>query len=326
MPIISSSYKGPPFYLINGHFETVIPSLKRKIEGVVYERERIDTPDDDFLDIDWVRSGNDKLLLISHGLEGNSDRHYVLGLAKLFSQYGWDIVAWNNRTCSGEMNRQRIMYHHGASYDLRTVVEHINRMADYQRISLAGISMGGGQTLRFMGEHEQHPLAENILGAVAISTPCSLLDSVQALAKGSNRIYEKKFLGRLKEKIRRKAELFPDIDISGLDEMTKIKEFDDAYSGPLHGLRDAAHFYEYCNPFPFVEKIDQPVLILNALNDPLLQGDCYPHQLAEKKDNIHLEMPERGGHVGFMVSGEEFTYSEHRALEFLQGLKKMRTE
>lgn len=317
MPIVPSSYKRPPFYLINGHFETVIPSLKRKIEGVVYERERIETPDDDFLDIDWIKSGNNKLLLISHGLEGNSDRHYVLGLAKLFNQSGWDIVAWNNRTCSGEMNRQRIMYHHAASYDLRTVVEHINRVGGYTRISLAGISMGGGQTLRFLGEHEEHPLAENIFGAVAISTPCSLLDSVLALAKKSNRIYEKKFLYKLKEKVRRKAELFPDIDISGLDEMKKIKEFDDAYSGPLHGLRDAQHFYEHCNPFPFVEKINQSVLILNALNDPLLQGDCYPYQLAQDKKNIHLEMPKRGGHVGFMLPGQEFTYSEERALSFL---------
>ncbi|GAB5528949.1 MAG: alpha/beta fold hydrolase [Roseivirga sp.] len=320
MPIIPSSYKGPPFYLINGHFETVVPSLKRKIEGVVYERERIETPDDDFLDIDWVKTGNDKLLLISHGLEGNTDRHYVLGLAKLFNQHGWDIVAWNNRTCSGEMNRQRIMYHHGASYDLRTVVEHINRVKDYQRISLAGISMGGGQTLRFMGEHEEHPLASNIHGAAVISAPCSLLDSVTTLAKRSNWIYEKKFLDRLKVKVRKKAEQFPDIDVSGLDRMKKLKEFDDAYSGPLHGLKDAQAFYEYCSPFPYVKKINQQVLILNALNDPLLEGDCYPHQIAEAKDNLYLEMPKRGGHVGFMIPGEEFAYSEQRALEFLQGI------
>jgi predicted alpha/beta-fold hydrolase len=306
--------------MINRHFETVIPSLKRKILGVVYERERIDTPDDDFLDIDWIKSGNDKLLVISHGLEGSSDRHYALGLAKLFNQNGWDIMAWNNRTCSGEMNRQRIMYHHGASYDLRTVIEHVNKVADYKRISLAGISMGGGQTLRFLGELDEFPLASNIHGAVAISAPCSLPDSVDTLLLRANWIYQKKFLDRLKEKVRKKAVKFPDIDISGLDKMKKIREFDDAYSGPLHGLKDAMAFYDYCNPFPFVQKIEHPVLILNALNDPLLKGDCYPHKLAEKKKNMFLEMPKRGGHVGFTVSGKEFVYSEERALDFLTEL------
>lgn len=320
MPIVPSAYKGPPFYMINGHFETVIPSLKRKVLGVAYERERIDTPDDDFLDIDWMKSGNDKLLIISHGLEGSSDRHYALGIAKLFNQNGWDILAWNNRTCGGEMNRQRIMYHHGASYDLRTVVEHVNKTADYKRISLAGISMGGGQTLRFLGECEEHPLAENIRGAVAISAPCSLPDSVNTLAKRANWIYENKFLSRLKVKIKRKAEQYPDIDVSGIDQMKTLREFDDMYSGPLHGLKDALSFYEHCNPFPFVEKIKEPVLILNALNDPLLEGDCYPNKLAEMKDNLYLEMPKRGGHVGFTVAGQEFVYSEERALAFLSEL------
>lgn len=320
MPLISSAYKGPPFYLINGHFETVIPSLKRMIGGVRYERERIETPDDDFLDIDWIKSGNSRLLLISHGLEGNSDRHYVLALAKLFNQQGWDVVAWNNRTCSGEMNRQRILYHHGASYDLRSVVEHINRVADYQRISLVGISMGGGQTLRFLGEHTTHPLAQNIHGAVAISAPCSLPDSIASLAKPSNRIYEKKFLGRLKEKVRRKAAMFPDIDISGLDAMKRLREFDDTYSGPLHGFKDAAAFYQYCNPYPYVAQINQPTLVLNALNDPLLQGDCYPYTIARSHAHIYLETPTRGGHVGFTVKAKEFAYSEQRALSFLEEL------
>ena len=317
MPVISSTYKGPPFYYLNRHFETVIPSLRRKVEGVYYERERIDTPDDDFLDIDWIKNDHDRLLVISHGLEGNSDRHYVKGLAKLFGRHGWDIVAWNNRTCGGEMNRQRIMYHHGSSYDLRTVIEHVNRVTDYQRISLIGISMGGGQTLRFLGEVEEHPLAQNIHSAVAISAPCSLPDSANTLNYRANWIYEKKFLGRLKSKIRAKAAQYPDIDIAGLDQIKTLREFDDRYSGPIHGLKDADEFYAFCNPFPFVKQIQVPVLILNALNDPLLEGDCYPHLLADSKPNLFLEMPTKGGHVGFAQRGNEFVYSEERSLEFL---------
>lgn len=318
MPIIQSAYQGPPFYYFNRHFETVIPSLKRKIEGVVYERERIDTPDDDFLDIDWMRAGNERLLVISHGLEGNSDRHYVKGLAKLFGKNGWDILAWNNRTCSGEMNRQRIMYHHGASYDLRTVIEHVNKVADYKRISLAGISMGGGQTLRFLGEIKEHPLAANIHSAVAISAPCSLPESANTLNLRGNWIYEKKFLDRLKKKIKAKAAQYSDMDLSRLDQIKTLREFDNLFSGPIHGFKDADDFYEYCNPMPFVKQIEIPVLVLNALNDPLLEGECYPYELARNRSNLFLETPSKGGHVGFAQRGKEFVYSEERSLAFLE--------
>ena len=99
--------------------------------------------------------------------------------------------------------------------------------------------------------------------------------------------------------------------------MTTLKEFDDTYSGPLHGFKDAKEFYQFCDPYPFLKKVKKEILILNALNDPLLQGECYPYNLAEKMDNLTLETPKRGGHVGFVQSGKEFTYSEERALSFL---------
>ena len=318
MPHIPSAYKGPPFYLLNGHFETIVPSLKRKIEGVTFERERIDTPDEDFLDIDWLKEGNDRLLVISHGLEGNSDRHYVRGLAKRFALKGWDILAWNNRTCGGEMNRQRIMYHHGATYDLRTVMAHVNRIMDYETICLSGVSMGGGQTLRYLGEHEAHPVPENVKAGVAISAPCDLLASAHTLTYRNNWMYEKKFLDRLKVKVTKKAEQFSDLDISGLEEIKTIREFDERYSGPIHGFKGADEFYDFCNPYPYVEQLEHPVLVLNALNDPLLEGDCYPYDLAKSKPNLFLETPKRGGHVGFQQWGKEFTYSEERALAFLE--------
>lgn len=316
MPVQTSDYKGPPFFYLNGHFETVIPSISRKIEGVKYQRERIDTPDDDFLDIDWIRSGNKKLLVISHGLEGNSDRHYVAGLAKLFNQNGWDILAWNNRTCGGEMNRQKILYHHAASYDLRTVIEHANKKFDYQAISLVGISMGGGQTLRYLGERDFR-IPSNLKKAVAISAPCSLIESAKTLDLAINKVYANKFLTRLRAKIKQKAAQFPEIDIKGIDEIKTLKEFDDRYSGPIHGFKGAKEFYEFCDPFPFIKQIQVPVLLLNALNDPLLQGDCYPYALAEAMPNLFLETPKRGGHVGFIMPRNEFAYSELRALKFL---------
>ncbi len=318
MPIITSTYKRPPLYLINGHFETIVPSLWRTVKGVEYTRERIETPDDDFLDIDWIKSGHKRLLIISHGLEGNSDRHYVKGLAKLFNTNNWDVLAWNNRTCSGEMNRQRILYHHGASYDLRTVVDHAVQF-NYQEICLAGISLGGGQTLRYLGEHDVHPLPAEVSKAVAISAPCSLIESANTLKKRGNWPYENKFVKRLKGKIKAKAAQFPDIDITGIDDLKTTAELDDRFTGPIHGFKGAEDFYEFCNPMPFVRKIQTPTLLLNALNDPLLEGECYPYQLAKTNDYIYLETPKRGGHVGYMQTGSEFTYSETRALQFLEG-------
>lgn len=316
MPLVPSKYKGPPFFYVNGHLETIVPSLRRKIKGIAYEREQIETPDDDFLNIDWIKNGNPKVLVISHGLEGGSDRHYVMGLAKLFSQNGWDIAAWNNRTCNGEMNRQRIMYHHAATYDLRAVMDRVVANG-YQEIAVAGISMGGGQTLRYLGQEDEYGLPEQLKRAVIISAPCSLIESAKTLNWKSNRVYEKRFLNKLKKKVAAKAEQFSDIDINGLDAMTTLREFDDTYSGPLHGFKDAKAFYQFCDPYPFIPKIKKEFLVLNALNDPLLQGNCYPYELAQQMPNMTLETPERGGHVGFARSFKEFTYSEIRALEYL---------
>lgn len=317
MPIVESQYKGPPFYYFNKHAETIIPSIFRTIKGIDYTREKIDTPDDDFLNVDWVRNGSRSLLVISHGLEGGSDRHYVMGLAKKFSQAGWDIAAWNNRTCNGEMNKTIKLYHHAASYDLRAVVDFALEEIGYDKVCLVGISMGGGQTLRYMGQGKEFPLPAQVKRAVAISAPCFLPESVETLYHKSNRLYEQRFLKKLIIKIKAKAQQFPEIDVRGIDEIKNLEEFDDRYSGPLNGFDTAKEFYEYCNPYPFLSNIERPTLIINALNDPLLKGKCYPFEMAKNNEHLFLETPKRGGHVGFSLRGSEFTYSEKRTFEFL---------
>lgn len=319
MPLVDSNYKGPPFFYLNGHFETVIPSVTRNFKDVVYERERIDTPDDDFLNLDWIRNDNKKLIVISHGLEGGSDRHYVKGMAKLFRDNGWDVLAWNNRSCNGEMNRQRILYHHAASYDVRSVVDHALKSYAYEEVCIAGFSLGGGQTLRYLGEEQEFGLPNQVKKGVVISVPCSLPESVDTLSLKGNRIYEKRFLRKLKAKIAAKATQYSDIDISGLEDITTLEAFDEKYSAPLHGFKSRADFYVYCNPFPYISRITRDIMILNAVNDPLLIGNCYPYELAKGMSNLYLETPERGGHVGFAVTGQEFTYAERRTLEFFEG-------
>ena len=193
MPLVESNYKKPPFYYLNGHLETIIPSIIRKVKGIHYQRERIETPDDDFLNIDWLKGGNDRVLVLSHGLEGGSDRHYVMGMSKLFHNNSWDVAAWNNRSCNGEMNKQRILYHHAASYDLRSVVQHVLETGKYKEVALVGISMGGGQTVRYLGQEDEFGLPDEIRKAMVISAPVSLIESAKTLLIKSNRLYEKHF-------------------------------------------------------------------------------------------------------------------------------------
>lgn len=321
MPIIPSTYRIPPRHLFNGHLETIVPSLLRKIQGVVYQREKIDTPDGDFLNLDWSKVGSNKLLIISHGLEGDSKRHYTMGLVKLFNQHGIDALAWNNRTCGGEMNLKPILYHHGASYDLNSVIEHAIASKSYDEVFLVGISMGGAQTLKYLGE-KGNDLPVEIKKAAVYSTPCNLPSSAASLKLRRNLFYKNRFLGKLKKKMEAKALQFP--DLIDLDLLRKVKDFDTFdthFTAKLHGFKDATDFYQSVSADNWMSAIAIPTLIINALNDPLIGLESYPIKLAESKSEIILEMPKRGGHTGFVVSGQEFTWAEYRFLDFLVGHK-----
>ncbi len=317
MPILIPSYHKPPFYLFNGHLETIIPSVYRKIGGVAYEREKIETPDGDFLNLDWSSVGGNQLLVISHGLEGDSRRHYAMGLVKLFNQHGIDVLVWNNRTCGGEMNLRPILYHHGASYDLDTVIQHVLKTHAYDEIFLSGISMGGAQTLKYLGE-KGADLPSQITKAAVYSTPCNLPSSAETLKWKSNTFYKNRFLGKLKMKIALKAKQFPDlIDLEFLHKVDNFDDFDTHFTARLHGFKDARDFYQSVSADNWMHRIAIPTLIINALNDPLLGKACYPVKLAESKSEILLEMPNRGGHTGFTLQNQEFTWTELRFLDFL---------
>ena len=317
MPIIDHSNYKRPFYLFNQHLETIIPSMFRKIKGVEYQRERIDLEDGDFLDLDWVKDGHGRLVIISHGLEGSSNRHYVKGMAKLFNRHEWDVLAWNCRTCSGEMNRTARFYHHGATDDFKSVVDHAVSLNKYQTIVLIGISMGGSLTLKYLGENEVFP--EALLCATVFSVPCNLKSSVLALEKPGNKFYKRRFLKKLKKKIKAKAEIMPDVIISdGFRGIKRFNDFDNRFTAPLHGFRDAEDFYHRASAENYLDRIRLPTLIVNAKNDPFLPAACYPVDIASDHDYIYLEMPSYGGHVGFSLQGEEFNWAEKRSLSFVK--------
>ena len=317
MPILSSSYTQAPLFYLNGHFETIIPSIWRKIEGVSYEREKTDTPDGDFLNLDWSRVEGERLLIVSHGLEGDSQRHYARALVKLFNQQGIDVLVWNNRSCGGELNLQPVLYHHGSSQDLDTVVQHVLSSTRYSELFLAGISMGGAQTLNYLGKKGEN--VPSILKKAAVySTPVHLPSSAATLRRPINRFYNQKFLGKLKKKMEAKGKQYPGlIDLERLPDVRDFDEFDSHYTAKLYGFADAADFYEQASPHTHLKGIQVPTLILNAINDPLLGKECYPTEFAQSSTKIFLEMPKRGGHTGFTILGSEFNYAEKRLLEFL---------
>lgn len=200
MPLLTSSNYRPPKWLFNSHLETIYPAIFRTIEIIKPIRERIPTSDDDFLDLDWYRSGNTKLILISHGLEGNSMRPYMLGMTKLFLKNNFDVLTWTFRGCGEELNKNAIFYHSGATYDLDQVIQHAQK--DYEEIYLIGFSLGGNLTLKYLGELNTN--TQKIKKGIAISVPLHLASSSQKISTGENRLYSNRFLKTLKEKVIRK--------------------------------------------------------------------------------------------------------------------------
>ncbi|WP_158859897.1 YheT family hydrolase [Lunatibacter salilacus] len=316
MPVIKNQNYVHPFLMFNGHIQTIVPALLRTPCPLSFDRERITTPDGDFLDLDWLKSSSERLLIISHGLEGDSRRPYMVGMANYFFSNGWDVLSWNFRGCSGEMNRRPIFYHSGATDDLETVIAHAH--SGYREICLIGFSLGGNLTLKYLGE--DHPTKYKVKKAVAISVPLDLSGSSNQIGRRENSLYTKRFLKTLKEKILQKSRVFPkEIQIKTLSSIRSLRQFDDVYTGPLHGFEGAEDYYTRCSSINFLSKISARVLILNARNDPFLSSSCYPEVLGVQFPYIYMDFPENGGHVGFAPRNRKDVYwSEKRALEFLQ--------
>jgi predicted alpha/beta-fold hydrolase len=315
MPLIPSTYHQAPFYMLNGHFETVIPSLLFKIKEDLYKRQRLELSDGDFIDIDWICNGNKKCVILTHGLEGDSGRYYMKRSAKFLNEHGWDVAAWNCRSCSGEMNRLPRFYHHGDTPDLDAVVTEVLK-GDYKEVLLMGYSMGGSMSLKYLGETKRD---ERIIGACVYSVPCNLRDSAVQLKEPGNRFYEKRFLKKLLNKMRLKAMIFS--DVISLEEVEQLQDFDDfhdKFTAPLHGFNSKEEFFVKATCDQFLPRIDRPVLIVNAANDPMLGEACYPKQIAEASDFVYLEIPKRGGHVGFTIHKKGPSYMELRTRQFLK--------
>lgn len=313
MPHVESHYSPNPYYLNNRHLETILPSVFNKVNGVAYRRERLELEDGDFLDLDWLNNQNKRIMILSHGMEGSSHRAYVKRFAKYFYDKGWDILAWNYRSCSGEMNRLPKFYDYGNTYDFSTVVDHA-LSKPYRQIVLVGFSMGGGLTIKYLGTHK---INDRISHGIAFSVSCDLKDSATEVEKPKHIIYNKSFINKLKTKLRRKAEQFDEFKKIPIGSIKSFNEFNRNYSLPFHNFKTLDEFYQASSSGPHIQKIRVPTLMVNALNDPILGTKCYPFKAAEDNPNFFLETPKQGGHLGFMLKGNPFSYMELRAEEFI---------
>ena len=324
MPFIDRSTYRPPWGLSNAHVQTILPQF-RSVRGVAYRRERIATPDGDFLDLDWSEAGAKRLAILSHGLEGNTQRTYILGMVKALRRGGWDALAWNYRGCSGEPNRKLRSYHSGETGDLHTVLQHAVSQGRHAEIALIGFSLGGNITLKYLGEQGTavHPLVKK---AVTFSVPCDLESGALKLARPAAKLYMLRFLRSLRQKVREKKRMFPGrIDDAGLDRIRTFHEFDDRYTAPIHGFKDAHDYFTRCSSRQFLQAIRIPALMVNARNDPFLAEPSFPFEEARASEHFFFEAPAHGGHTGFISfnRGGEY-WSETRALSFLNGGPEMR--
>ncbi len=319
MPIIPSSYN-PPYRFRNDFISTVYSGLIRQVKGVNQKRERFTLSDGDFLDLDWSYSpkSTNRLVILLHGLEGNAQRTYMLGATKNFNQNSFDTVCVNFRSCSGENNLNFYSYHSGETKDLEEVINHIIKTKTYSELYINGFSLGGNVVLKYLGERERIP--KQIKAVIAISVPCDLHGSCIELHKFKNVLYHDRFKKYLITKLKQKQIQFPDkVSSADIKNIKTLKDFDEVYTSKAHGFKDALDYYEKCSCLQFLKNISIPTLIINAKNDSFLSPECYPIEEAKSNSNLHLEMPNYGGHVGFVDKNNVY-YNEIRALEFISKL------
>jgi len=323
-PILRAPYRAP-WWLPGGHAQTVYAALAAPRPRVAYRRERWDTPDGDFIDLDWVQDqdrgsriqdrGQTPLVVLFHGLEGSSQSHYALALMAEVARRGWRGVVVHFRGCAGEPNRLPRAYHSGDSTEIDWVLRRLR--TEHPLLYAVGVSLGGNALLKWLGEAGASA-REVVDRAAAISAPVDLMAAGNALDRGFNLLYVRHFLSSMKGKSLAKLARYPGLyEAARVRAARTLRAFDDLVTAPLHGFRNTDDYWTRASAKPWLAGIEVPVLMLNARNDPYLPARFLPapHEVAP---SVVLEKPSSGGHVGF-VSGRfpgDLGWLPARVLEF----------
>lgn len=304
MPVVTPDYKAPR-WLAGAHLQTIVPAKLCKRPKVNYRRERWDTPDGDFVDVDWVNADlqdpKTPVLLHIHGLEGSSQSHYALALMDAVAHRGWRGVVSHFRSCSGELNRTKRAYHAGDTAEVKWLIETVHARYPEAPIYLVGVSLGGNQVALFLGQQGE-AARQWVKAAVSVGAPLDLVAGSNLMRQGFNRLYAEMFLETLIPKALKKLEQFPELSKFYTAEQMKackhFYDFDSLFTGPVHGYQNAMDYWLKASAKPHLKNVRVPLLLLNAKNDPFMPAWALP-TADDISEFVWLDQPQEGGHIGF---------------------------
>ncbi len=306
------------WWLANSHLQTIWPVLSRRKINLPLRRERLELPDGDFLDLDWMGSNSDHIVLVLHGLGGSVNSPYAQGILKVIATFQWQGVFMHFRGCSHEHNRLPRSYHSGETEDLKWVINEIMRRFPNAKLSVIGFSLGGNVLLKWLGEEGK---TAAVTCAIAVSVPFELNKVANRMRSGISRFYQWWLLRQLKQDIIEKFKDKPSvIDLGNLKKLRTFWEFDDKVTAPLHGFINVDHYYKTASSRQYLKAIAIPTLIIHAKDDPFMTPDAIP-KVEEISKDITLELTESGGHVGFIsgsIPGRSKYWLEERIPRFIQ--------
>jgi hypothetical protein len=298
-----------PWWLPGGNLQTIWAALRsQRFLGPKpeFRRERWSTPDSDFVDVDWLVSGAKEgvdvpLLVIFHGLEGSSASHYVEAFADVARSHSWACAVPHFRGCSGEPNLAPRAYHSGDFAEIDWMLRRFARQHSGPVVAV-GISLGGNALMRWAGEMGAEA-GQVLAGLASVCSPLDLAASGWAISRGFNRrVYTRMFLKTMVPKALRKLEQHPGLfDRDRLLAARDLHDFDNVFTAPLHGFKDADDYWARASAKPHLHRIGIPALALNALNDPFIPVSSLP-KAADVSRHVTLWQPAQGGHVGFPSS------------------------
>ena len=295
-----------PWWLPGGNAQTIYSAkFARRYTGTKprWTRERWNTPDGDFVDVDWRRedvvlSNDAPLLVLFHGLEGSSSSHYAEAFAQEVQAKGWRMAIPHFRGCSGEINWAPRAYHSGDFEEVAWMLDRF-RKQHAGPVFAVGISLGGNALMRWAGEMGQ-AATRVVNGIASVCSPIDLSASGHAIDTGFNKaVYARMFLASMKPRAMQKLQQFPGLfDQQELLAANTLYAFDDVFTAPLHGFKDAGDYWTRASAKPGLSQVQVPALVLNARNDPFIPATSLPNQ-AQVSQHVTLWQPETGGHVGF---------------------------
>lgn len=312
----------PAWWLPGPHLQTTYSLFFRGLKAPSRTHEIWDTPDDDFLNVHLTEGEPDRpIAVLLHGLEGSARSNYIVGLTHAFGRIGWSVAAMEHRSCGGVINRTRSMYHSGWTRDLEFVVGELARRRPGSRIYIAGFSLGGNVTAKWLGElGERAP--QCVAAAAVICPPFDLTIAGPYVDRRMGGLYTRWFMRKLIPKAIEKERQFPGtLDLAKIRASRTFEDFDTHATAVLHGFEDAWDYWRRVSCGQFLEGIRRPTLLIASADDPFNPPETLPHKIAERQPYLCAQFTEKGGHCGFVMGaapGATRHWAEEQVVRFFE--------